>query len=103
MTGFLGIAFRLLSIVPSIIILVGCCIIFGKMKNEGAVLMLIGMVLRLSTRLIATTLSLLPTPWMIDHNVLGKMAFALPFISIPASFLFAFGFIRFARVVKATL
>ena len=92
MTGFLGIAFRVVALIPSIIILIGCGIIFSKMRNEGTVLMLVGKALGLLVSLFSTILSLM-FPFWIDHHVLSKIAFVLPFISFPASFLFAFGFI----------
>lgn len=100
MTGFFSIALRLMGLIPSIIILIGCGIIFSKMRNEGTVLMLVGKALGLLVSLFITTMSLM-SPFWIENHVLRKVAFAFTFVSLPASFLFAFGFIRFAKVVRA--
>ncbi len=100
MSGYLYIAFVFAGLVPSIIILIGCCIIFGKMRNEDAVLMLVGKALGLLASIVGATMSLVWRTGMIDPNILGKIAFALPFVGLPASFLFAFGFIRIARAIK---
>jgi hypothetical protein len=101
MSGFLGIILRFVALVPSIIILIGCCIIFRKMRNEGAVLMLIGKTLGLLVSIFILTTSLIPVSWKIGNNLLGMILMSLPFVGIPASFLFAFGFIRFARTIEA--
>jgi hypothetical protein len=101
MTGFLGIILQLAGLVPSIIILIGCCIIFGRMRNEGAVLMLVGKALGLFVSIVWVTFRLVSTAWMIRNNALGMMAFVLPFVSISASFIFAFGFIRIAGKIEA--
>jgi hypothetical protein len=99
MTGFLGIIFWFVALVPSIIILIGCCIILNKMRNEGAVFMLVGKTLGLLASIIVVILNLI-TSRMINNDFLGIVAFALPFVSLLASFLFAFGFIRLARTIE---
>lgn len=101
MPGFIGIVLKFVSFVPPIIVLIGCCIIFRKMRNEGAVLMLVGKILGLLASIFITTMNLVPISWKIDNSFLGKIAFGALFVTLPASLLFAFGFIRIARAIEA--
>jgi hypothetical protein len=71
------------------------------MKNAGAVLLLIGKGVGLATGLISVGLSLLITTEAIGHDAARTVYSVLPFLSIPASFLFAFGFIRIAKAIES--
>jgi hypothetical protein len=69
------------------------------MRNEGTVLMLVGMALGLLASVIAVILNFI-TSKIIINDFLGIVVFS-PFVNLLASFLFAFGFIIIARTMEA--
>lgn len=90
-----------IMLVPSVIILVGSLIILSKTRTTGAILLLTGNLITIVACLFYVVLRILFITEVLSLGQHNSCMFAFRIVSILASFVFAFGFIRIAKQMES--
>ena len=91
-----------IGFVPPLIVLAGCVILWRRLRDEDALLMLVGTSANLVLRFVQVVLSALITP-KTSVDLLMAVNYGTLIASVIASLLFAFGLLRLARSVTRDL
>lgn len=97
MATLIELGIRLTGFVPSVLILIACLRVFRRIRTEGTILLLVGSIAGTVTSLVYIALFIMAATRLFGSVSFSHIHVVLRFIAVPASCIFAFGFLRIAR------
>jgi len=91
----------LIGMIPSVIILIGCIILWTRMRGLDAMLMLIGRSIYIIAAVMGLVFPAVVTPDAVPKGVFLGINYVLVIASMVGSLIFAFGFLHVARSIGA--